>query len=366
VTRILAFLGSLGVLGGSAHAELRLAGVFGDHMVLQRDVPVPVWGWAEAGESVTVKFAGQEKTAVADATGKWLVKLDALPASTAARALTVTGRSVVTKTDVLVGDVWLCSGQSNMVQPMRIPGNDYLQRRIREANNPQLRLIQVGDQFPEQPAADTKGDWFPAQSAAVGSWSAVGYLFGEKIQTELGVPVGLISSAVGGTPIEGWVSREVLQANPANEPYVKHNAAAAQRLPEALAKYENELAAFRQRFPDAQSLAAKNAARKTRGAPAVREPLPPEGAPRSQPQAAGAGNARAGCAKICRLREQPRADGAHGALQILPLQERRQPRDAVRHGSRPRRNEQPRRRARIRTHSQRTPRSVAELGEKNR
>lgn len=224
---LLTILCAFGVLTSSALAELRLAGVFGDHMVLQRDVAVPVWGWADAGERVTVEFAGQKKTAVADAAGKWLVKLDSLPASAAPRVLTVTGSRVVTKTDVLVGDVWLCSGQSNMGIPMNIPGNDYLQRRIRAANNPQLRLIPIAHNFPAQPAADLKGDWRLAQSNAVGGWIAIGYIFGDRIQTELSVPVGIIAGAMGGTPIESWLAREVLQANPVNAAYLQRQEQAA-------------------------------------------------------------------------------------------------------------------------------------------
>ncbi|MCX6895023.1 MAG: sialate O-acetylesterase [Verrucomicrobia bacterium] len=261
-------------------ADLKLAGVFTDHMVLQRDMPVPVWGWADAGERVTVEFAGQKKIAVADAAGKWSVKLDPMPVSAAPQTLTARGVSVVTKTDVLVGDVWLCSGQSNMGVPMDIP-NDYLQRRIREANNPQLRLIQIVHNFPDQPAADLNGDWRLAQSNAVGNWIAIGYLFGDRIQTELGVPVGIIAGAMGGTPISSWVSREVLAANPTNDFIFRYHETLVKQLPVATAKYEKELAAFRRRFPDARARAIENTARRQRGEPEVREPREPEGSPGS-------------------------------------------------------------------------------------
>ena len=269
-------LASLGALA----ADLKLAGVFTDHMVLQRDVVVPVWGWAAAGERVAVEFAGQKKTAVADVAGKWLVKLEPMSASSVPQTLTARGVSVVTKSDVLVGDVWLCSGQSNMGIPMDTP-NDYLQRRICEANNPQLRLIQIVHNFPDQPAADLKGDWRLAQSNTVGNWIAIGYLFGDKIQTELGVPVGIIAGAMGGTPIASWVSCEVLAANPTNDYIFRYHETLVKQLPAATAKYEKELAAFRERFPDARARAVENTARRQRGELDVREPREPEGSPGS-------------------------------------------------------------------------------------
>jgi len=276
-----ALLCAFSILCGSASAELRLGGLFGDHMVLQRELPVPIWGWAAAGENVTVEFAGQKKTGTADSTGKWMVRLDPMPASAESRTLTVTGSSSITKNDVLVGDVWLCSGQSNMGIPMSVPGNDCLQRKIHEANHPQLRLIQVLHQFPNQPVLDTKGAWRLAQPDAVQGWPAISYLFGEQIQTELGVPVGIIVAAMGGTPIESWMSHDVLQANPANTGYLKNYEQALRQLPESLANYEKELAAFKQRFPDEQSLASENSARRGRGEPVLQEPQKPKIGPNS-------------------------------------------------------------------------------------
>ncbi len=259
-------------------ADLRLAGMFGDHMVLQRDVPVPVWGWAAPGEKVNIEFAGQKKSAAAAASGKWMVKLDPMTASAESRPLTVTGNGSLTLSDVLVGDVWLCSGQSNMGIPMDVPGNEFLQQRIREADNPQLRFVQLAHQFPDQPAADTKGSWRIARPDTVRSWTAIGYLCGDKIQRELGVPVGIVGGAMGGTPIESWMSREVLLANHANEPYLEKHAAAVQQLPKTLPKFKKELAAFKERFPDTPSLVAENAARRQRGEPELREPRKPDGA----------------------------------------------------------------------------------------
>lgn len=246
-------------------AELKLAGVFGDHMVLQRDKPVPVWGWAAQGEQVTVEFAGQAKTVKADSGGQWTATLDPLPASAEPRVLKAAAEDgSVTCADVLVGDVWLCSGQSNMGIPMAIPGNASLQQRIAEADNPHLRLFATLHQFPDEPVADTRGRWALATPDVVKHWIAIGYLFGERIQRETGVPVGILVSCMGGTCIESWLPRDVLAANPANQFYLKNHAKAVQQLPEAMARYEKELAEFQQHPQSGQ-----------------REPRKPDGLPGS-------------------------------------------------------------------------------------
>jgi sialate O-acetylesterase len=248
-------------------AELKLAGIFTDHAVLQRDVVVPVWGWADAGEQLTVEFAGQTKTATADASGKWLAKLDPMPACAEGRELVVQSSSENRKskiTDVVVGDVWLCSGQSNMGIPMSVPGNDDLQRRIAEANNPRLRLFTTLHQFPDAPVNDTRGRWSAATPDVVKNWIAIGYLFGERIQRETGVPVGILVSCMGGTSIESWLPRAVLDANPANAPYLNNHARAVKQLPEAMKRYEKELAEFKQHHQ-----------------PGQREPRKPDGFPNS-------------------------------------------------------------------------------------
>lgn len=249
-------------------AELTFAGIFTDHAVLQRGVPAPVWGWADPNEPVTVAFAGQTKTATADANGKWLVRLDPMPACAEGRELVVQSSSSenrkATVADVVTGDVWLCSGQSNMGIPMSVPGNESLQRHIAEAGNPRLRLFATLHQFPDAPVRDTQGRWSAATPDAVKNWIAIGYLFGEQIQQATGVPVGILVSCMGGTCIESWLPREVLLANPANRPYLDRHAKAVQRLPETMARYEKELAGFK-RHPQ----------------PGQREPRKPDGLPNS-------------------------------------------------------------------------------------
>ncbi len=260
-------------------AAPRLPGIFTDQMVLQRDAVLPVWGWADPGENIVVEFAGKFKVATADAAGKWSVKLDPLPASIVPEVLTVRGNTTVSRRGVLVGDVWLCTGQGNMGVSMRMPLNDLLQKRIASASEPLLRLYQTAHQFSAQPSEDTSGQWQEAAPETVRNFSAIGYLFGEKIQAEVGVPIGIIESAMGGTKIENWLPESVLGAHPANAEFLKNHAQALTELPALQADYERELGQWKSRFPNAAALAAENLARKKRGESELRPPRKPAGLP---------------------------------------------------------------------------------------
>jgi len=202
-----------GLLLASATAlqasELKLAAVFSDHMVLQRDKPVPVWGWAGPGEPVTVSFGGQEKKVAADAAGKWMVKLDPLPANAASSELQVSAasnRQSVTVKDVLVGEVWLGSGQSNMALNVGAARDFETERAA--ARLPLIRMFKEMSNAAQTPQADAKGQWLVCSPEAVGGFSATLFFFGRELYRALGVPVGLINSSVGGTPIEAWVAGE--------------------------------------------------------------------------------------------------------------------------------------------------------------
>jgi sialate O-acetylesterase len=190
--------------------EPRLPALFADHMVLQRDAAVPVWGWAEAGAEVVVEFAGQKKTARADATGKWMAKLDPLSASADPRELKA-GSLVVR--DVLVGDVWLCSGQSNMGMSVRdaVDGG----KEVADANFPTIRLFSVAQNPVLAPASDVKGQWSACSPQTVASFSGAAYFFGRELQRELKIPIALLHSSVGGTPAEAWTRLEALKTVPA-------------------------------------------------------------------------------------------------------------------------------------------------------
>jgi sialate O-acetylesterase len=189
-------------------AELRLGSPFCDHMVLQRDKPVAVWGWADAGESVTVAFDGQSKTTTADTEGKWSLKLDTLKASAEGRVLKTAGKDgrCVEVKDVLVGEVWFGSGQSNMA--MAVASAAGFEAEKAAANSPQIRYYGESSGAAELPQDEGKGSWHVCTPATVGRFSAALYFFGREIHRELGVPVGLVCAAVGATHIESWVSGE--------------------------------------------------------------------------------------------------------------------------------------------------------------
>lgn len=197
------------LLAGSASAEVKLHGLFSSHMVLQQGIEVPVWGTAADGEKITVAI-GDQKVETTAAEGKFRVKLKALKAG-GPHKLTVQGTNTITLEDVLVGEVWICSGQSNMqwsVNQCETP--DKIKAESANAN---IRLYQVPRDRDARPRTDVVGGWTECGPSSVGDFSAVGYHFGRALQAKLGVPVGLINSNVGGTAAEEWTSREVLAAD---------------------------------------------------------------------------------------------------------------------------------------------------------
>ena len=182
-------------LSATLSAEVKLPNVIGSGMVLQRDLPVPIWGWAEAGEKVTVSFAGQTKTAKADDDGKWMVKLDKLKVSAEAANLTVKGSNEITLDNVLVGEVWICSGQSNM--EWRLSGAMNGKEEVAAADHPLVRLFDVpGHKVSPQPKERLAipSSWKVCSPQTSGGFSAVGYFFGRRLQKELDIPIGLIGS----------------------------------------------------------------------------------------------------------------------------------------------------------------------------
>jgi sialate O-acetylesterase len=198
-------------------AHLKLATPFSDHMVLQREKPVIVWGWADAGVEVTVAFAGQKKTSKTGPDGKWSLKLDALPASSEPRDLVITsnqpsGVKNLKCSDVLVGEVWLGSGQSNMA--MTVAGCYHFDAEKAAAKYPLIRHYRESSGPSNTPQAEGKGAWQICTPENVGGFSAALYFFGREIHREVGVPVGLINTSVGGTPIESWVAAEVQSSDP--------------------------------------------------------------------------------------------------------------------------------------------------------
>ncbi|RYG24744.1 MAG: 9-O-acetylesterase, partial [Burkholderiales bacterium] len=192
-----------------AAAEVRLPRIFTDGAVLQRDRAVPVWGHAEPGKKIIVKFAGQEKSAQVAADGKWRIDLDAMPASAEGRVLEATeenGNRVELK-DVLVGEVWLASGQSNMEWSIGAARKED-QDIAKSGPVPLLRLITVPKKVSPYRLDDFEGKWAPATPDTAMPFSAVAYFFGRKLTEELGVPVGMIHSSWGGSRIEPWLADE--------------------------------------------------------------------------------------------------------------------------------------------------------------
>ncbi len=204
---------SLTALAPSLRADVKLPAIFSDHAVLLSGASVPIWGWADAGEKVEVSFAGQTKSATPDAKGKWMVRLDALKADAKPQELTVKGKNSLTVQDVLVGEVWLGSGQSNMA--LRVSQANDFEKEKGAADLPQVRMFTVASGPSAKAEEDCKGSWAVCSPETVGSFSATLYFFGREIHKELSVPTGLIHSSVGGTPIESWISPEVQPASPA-------------------------------------------------------------------------------------------------------------------------------------------------------
>ena len=206
----------------SARADVALAPLFADHAVLQRDRPVPIWGTADVGEKVIVTFAGQSHAVTAAADGRWIVVLDARPASAIGADLVVTGKNTLTLKNIVIGDVWLCSGQSNMEFTVdsrpgtwqatsRVTGAD---AEIALARYPLIRHIRIGQSVAAAPSGTvaTSG-WQLTTPQTVGGFTAVGYFFARDLFQKLGVPIGLVHSSYSGTPVEAWMSQAALASS---------------------------------------------------------------------------------------------------------------------------------------------------------
>jgi sialate O-acetylesterase len=196
----------------SGYCQVRLPGIFGDHMVIQRSQPVPVWGWSSPNEKLVVKFNQQTKETKADRNGKWRVTLDPEPAG-GPFELSVFGRNSIVYHDVLVGEVWLCSGQSNMEFEVKFVRN--ADAEIMAANYPEIRHIKIITAVSSSPKEDIQpAEWKICSSKTAPDFTAVGYFFAREMVKRLHVPVGLINSTWGGTMVETWTSRGALEKSP--------------------------------------------------------------------------------------------------------------------------------------------------------
>jgi sialate O-acetylesterase len=187
-----------------------LCPLFASHMVLQRDVADPVWGWAEPGVVVTVSVGDKPVTATADADGRWQAKLAPMPAGgPVTLKISSLNHPEMTLDDVLVGDVWLCSGQSNMT--LNLNSVDNAKQEIADADHPKIRLFTVPTKTAGTPQTMVGGDWSVCAPQTVPGFSATAYFFGRDLNAKLNIPIGLIHSSVGGTPAESWTSETKLR-----------------------------------------------------------------------------------------------------------------------------------------------------------
>ncbi|MET0263472.1 MAG: sialate O-acetylesterase, partial [Rariglobus sp.] len=226
-------------LAASARADVILPALFADHMVLQQGRPLPLWGWAEAGEEITVSFKKSKVSTKTDADGKWRVELPAQPADSQGAELVFAGKKTVTLRDVLVGEVWLCSGQSNMEWPVAKALN--ATEEMAAANWPKIRQFLVKKTIAEFPASSVEGEWQVCSPQTAGRFTAAGYFFAREIHQALNVPVGLIHSSWGGTPIESWMSEARLKSDLAYDTVFQRRARQIAAFPDARKKFEEDL-----------------------------------------------------------------------------------------------------------------------------
>jgi sialate O-acetylesterase len=245
--------------------HLRMPAVFSSDMVLQRDYRLPVWGWAAPGADILVALADQEALAAADADGRWRVTLAPLPAGGPLELTVTCGEERCNFTNVMIGDVWVCSGQSNMQWSVQ-DAND-AQAEIAAADHPDIRLLTVPNVVAGSPQDDFEGAWVTCRPDTVPEFSAVGYYFGRRMQKELGVAVGLINSSWGGTPAEAWTRQDVLRDTPALKPTLLRWNEVEARYPELMAQRDRLIPEYEQALAHAEAT----------GAPAPPEPPMPLG-----------------------------------------------------------------------------------------
>ncbi|MBC8040702.1 MAG: sialate O-acetylesterase, partial [Opitutaceae bacterium] len=217
------------------HAAVTLAPLFRDGAVLQRGMPVPVWGTADAGEKITATFAGQQVSATAGADGRWKVAFNPLIASAESRDLVVKGTNTLTIRDVLVGEVWLASGQSNMEWPLSYVAS---KAEIAAVNAPLIRQFKAAKTVAFTPASTVEGTWAPALPATVGQFSAVAYFFALEIHRRLNVPVGILNGSWGGSGIDPWIAPDAYRTTPGLSAAFTHFEKGPRATPSERAAYE--------------------------------------------------------------------------------------------------------------------------------
>ena len=226
-----------------AQADVRLPALISDHMMLQRQMPVRIWGWADPGEKIVVTFQQQTAETTAGANGKWQAFLKPLGTGAAAD-LQVAGKNTVTVHDVLVGEVWVSSGQSNMEWPISKTNN--AEQEIAASNHPNLRFFLVKKAVADQPAEDVQGAWVVSSPETIKPQLAIAYFFAREISEKQGIPVAVINSYWGGTPAQSWTTLGTLQGDAALKFITDDWQATLERFPQAQEKYEAALAKWKE------------------------------------------------------------------------------------------------------------------------
>jgi len=223
-----------------ACADIRLPAVVGDNMVLQGGVKAPIWGWADPGEEVRIRvnWHRMERRTSADKDGKWMFEVKTPPVGGPYQIM-LKGKNLLTLKNILVGEVWVCSGQSNMQWTVQNSNN--ATEEISAAKYPKIRLFSVQRKVAETPQDDCTGSWVECNPETIGGFSAVGYFFGRKLHKELGVPIGLIHTSWGGTPAEAWTSGPMLKTIPECEPILKRYSDAVANYPKAMIQYKENV-----------------------------------------------------------------------------------------------------------------------------
>lgn len=245
---------------------LRLPTVIDSSMVLQRDMPAPIWGWAQPGTPIVVECNGKTKAAKTGVDGRWTIKLDPMAATCEPLTIKISdGTDTITLDNILVGEVWVCSGQSNM--QWTVQNSNDSEAEIAAANYPNIRLFQVPLVGTQEPQYDCEGEWKACSPETIPGFTAVGYYFGRKLHKELDVPVGLIQTAWGGSACEAWIRRDLLKEDEQYAPLMEH-----WKNIEATFDWEAALAAYRERLAKWELAAAKA---KEEGKPAPAKPRVP-------------------------------------------------------------------------------------------
>lgn len=240
---------ALGLCLASVNAEVKPHALFGDHMVLQQGKTIHVWGTADAGEKVTVQLAKQKKSTTADDSGEWKVALKKMAVG-GPYSMTISGKNSITYNNVMLGEVWVCSGQSNMQWTVSNSNNpDY---EIKMANYPKIRLFSVPRVTAGKPQQNVNAEWQECNPSTIPGFSAVAYFFGRELNTRLNVPIGLIHTSWGGTPAEAWTRQQELEDLPIASKIVEDGKNKLANIPNQLEKLEQDYMDWKDRAATAE------------------------------------------------------------------------------------------------------------------